>query len=125
MSKPKTMSTIEKAMNLIVAGQTDAALGVLWRLHHEAYTDTIDQLAANGIHQIVTAHDSLPPMKQIRGRRVRAIDVACGACGAKAGSHCFRMTSRGRNGVPTDEVQEGQFHGARYSHAKRKMGVNV
>lgn len=73
----------------------------------------------------LTHPELLPPIQRQPGKRVRSRDVPCPTCGAKAGNGCFRMSSRGRNGTPTDtmlvDAKSGfaQFHLTRTALAKQ------
>lgn len=47
--------------------------------------------------------DFLPPMVPVEGAKRKTLSVTCPTCAARPGVRCFRMTSRGKYGQPTDQ----------------------
>ena len=65
-------------------------------------------------------HSTLPKPRPIPGRKPvsgRAGTVTCPTCKALPGAKCFRLTTRGPHGVPTDELLKN-YHKRRTAKAR-------
>ena len=129
---------ITRCDGLIMYGRTDEAIGILWQVQgrvkqmEEELQAQFDQLLKDiELEDVYVADEvkltdnwqrqqraKLPPMKPIRGKRVRAIDVVCPSCNAQPGQQCHRMTKRGTGGVPIPGEYVNHNHNPRIKRAK-------
>ena len=65
-----------------------------------------------------TATDNFPKVRP-HNRKAKSTDVACPTCEAKPTKPCFTMTTRGKGGLPTDEIKVG-YHKTRTEKAQGK-----
>lgn len=101
---------IDQAIDALVNDDRAAALGHLM-LHK---LELVEEIKGKPKPKPV---EDLPPAKPVDGKRLKSIDVPCPTCKAKPGKKCFRLTSRGPHGVPTDELLPG-YHSSRSAKMK-------
>jgi len=142
------IDNIWNAMELIATGDTDTALGILWRVQghlqraeREALgvmsMDEVNASIRDSIRKIADTREAvdkemstypgqkLPAMKPINGKPKRiapnsVIGVSCPRCGAKPHQPCFGMTMPGRHAQVDTSKTIATFHQARQDKARKK-----
>ena len=108
---------ITKAIDALIAGNSEEALGHLLMLQVEQIEKAppvkID--VPNDAERVYA--DELPPIQHTRRRGWSSLDVKCPTCKAKVGQRCFAMTKRGLHGEPTTEHVD-KLHTPRREKAK-------
>lgn len=63
-----------------------------------------------------------PPIQPLKPKKGATVDVSCPTCKAKPGKPCFRLTSRGPHGKPTDQPLLNKDGNNNYHRARVKKG---
>ena len=93
-----TKTYISNAMEAMLSGDNDRALGLLLRASL-AHDEEISLAKAAS----EPTKDDLPEITPLREKAKKPKDIKCPTCGAKPGTECFVMTSRGPHGKPTEQ----------------------
>jgi hypothetical protein len=132
MNKYQIIDRIGDAMNLLADGQQGDTMLALYKLQRELRYDfgqittpneakaSVDTAWKEAKASVALDGEtySLPPMKPIRGGKLKSLDVSCPTCLQRAGQQCLKMTRKGPGADPVPGSIATHIHHTRVAKAK-------